>query len=107
MLKTTNKKYALINETLTFNIEIVNNSNIVLNNVFFQDILEPELSFVDRSVKVNGVCYDSFNPNTGFNLNNINPGSITIVTFQAIVKKYLVILYLKIVHQLVLIMNYQ
>ena len=83
--KTVNTMYATIGDVLSYTIKVENIGNITCKNVFFQDIIQSESTFVPESVKVNGVTKSSYNPNTGFNLDDIIKNDITIVTFNVIV----------------------
>lgn len=71
---------------VTFSVTVTNTSPSVSNNVSFQDILDPSLTFTAGSVTVNGsgVGYGAANPNTGFSLGNMAPGAINVVEFHAI-----------------------
>ncbi|MCF0146794.1 MAG: DUF11 domain-containing protein [Clostridium sp.] len=79
--KAVDKAYATIGDTLNYTVTINNSGNANAFNVFFQDIIQANASFIAGSVKINGVTYDNYNPNTGFVLADIiGFGSIT-VTF--------------------------
>lgn len=80
--KEVDKAYATIGDTLNYTVTINNSGNATAFDVFFQDIVQSNASFVQGSVKINGVTYDNYNPNTGFGLSDIIGFGITIVTFS-------------------------
>lgn len=83
--KTVDKSISKLGETLNFTITIKNDGNTSAQHVAFQDILDTHISFINDSVYVNGVKKTGFNPNTGFNLDDISADTTTTVTFSATV----------------------
>ncbi|SHJ40708.1 conserved repeat domain-containing protein [Clostridium cavendishii DSM 21758] len=79
--KAVDKDYATIGDNLSYTVTVKNTGNVECSSVLFQDMIQAEGSFVSGSVKVNNVSKPSFNPNTGFNLDNIAPNSIVTITF--------------------------
>lgn len=84
--KTVDKAYATIGDILNYTVTINNLGNANCFNVFFQDMIQFDAGFVTGSVKINGVSYGSYNPNTGFNLDAIAGYGTTVVTFAVTVK---------------------
>ena len=72
-------------DTITYTIEIENTGNVIATNVIFNDVVDSNTTFVAGSVTVNGTSQPTYNPNTGFNLPNINPGETVTVTFEVTV----------------------
>lgn len=85
--KTVDKSIAKLGDTLNFTITINNEGNVPAQHVFFKDILDNNISFVADSVYINGEQKIGFNPNTGFNLNDITGGSKVTVAFAAVILK--------------------
>lgn len=79
--KLVDKAYATIGDTLNYTINIVNSGNANCFDVFFRDIVQSNASFIAGSVKINGVTYADYDPNTGFNLNDIPGYGNSTVTF--------------------------
>ncbi|MGL5822696.1 MAG: DUF7507 domain-containing protein [Sarcina sp.] len=81
--KKSEQDYYCIGDSIIYTITLKNTGNVVANNVFIKDILPLSISFATGSVTVNGVASPSADPNVGFNIGNINPGQIIIVTYNA------------------------
>ncbi|CEH32906.1 DUF7507 domain-containing protein [Romboutsia lituseburensis] len=79
--KLVDKAYATIGDTLNYTINIINSGNANCFDVFFRDIVQSNASFIAGSVKINGVTYVDYDPNTGFNLNDITGYGNSTVTF--------------------------
>ncbi|WP_252234457.1 hypothetical protein [Clostridium sp. ZS1] len=79
--KSVDKAYATIGDTLNYTVNINNSGNANCFDIFFQDIVQSNASFINGSVKINGVTYENYNPNTGFNLSDIPGYGSTVVTF--------------------------
>lgn len=80
--KSVDKEYATIGDTLNYTVTINNNGNANAFDLVFQDIIQSNARFVEGSVNINGVPYASYNPNTGFELDDISGYGSTIVTFS-------------------------
>lgn len=83
--KAVNKTYVTIEDRLSYTINIENVGNATCKNILFQDIIQAEAAFVPESVRINGVIKPTYNPNTGFNLEDIIKAGITTVTFDVVV----------------------
>ena len=75
---------AYVGETITFTVTLSNPCTYPLTNVKFWDILPPELEFVPGSVTVDGTEMPQHNPETGFDLPDINGGDEVVVCFKAL-----------------------
>lgn len=82
-IKTVDKVYAKVNDTVTYTSTITNTGNVKADNLFFTDILQKELTFVLGTVSINGVLYPSLDPTTGFALSDLPAGKTTTVAFTA------------------------
>lgn len=83
--KSVDKQIAKLGDILNFTINIKNEGNVSTQNGLFKDIFDSNISFVSNSVYINGVQKTGFNPNTGFNIDNILAGATTTITFAATV----------------------
>lgn len=92
--KSVDKSYATIGNTLNYTILINNLGNANCFNVYFKDIVQSNASFVSGSVKINGVTYSEYNPNVGFNLDDIpGHGNLEVkfaVTVQTLPMDYII-----------------
>jgi len=82
--KKTDKCLVHLNDIVTYNITIFNNAQYVIENIFFQDMIDVNTSFVVGSIIVDesGLGYETSNPTTGFNIGNIEPNSQKKVQFK-------------------------
>ncbi|WP_373600687.1 hypothetical protein [Paraclostridium bifermentans] len=81
--KSVDKAIAQIGDTLSFTIDITNNGNVAAQNISFTDLLDENIEFIANSVYVNNIQQPEFNPNIGFDLEDIDADSTTTVTFAA------------------------
>ena len=84
--KAVDKAYATIGNTLNYTITINNTGNATCTNVYFRDIVQADATFIEGSVTINGKVYGGYNPNTGFNLDNIAGYGQTVVAFAVTIK---------------------
>ncbi|MGL4772242.1 MAG: DUF7507 domain-containing protein, partial [Clostridium sp.] len=85
--KVVNKLYATIGNVVNYTINIENTGNSSCVNVLFQDIIQSDGKLVSGSVKVNGVSHSDYNPNIGFNLDDIVGYGSAVVSFDVTVEK--------------------
>jgi uncharacterized repeat protein (TIGR01451 family) len=82
-VKSVDKMYAKVNDTVTYTSTITNTGNVNATNILFSDILQTALTYVSGTVRINNVLYPQLNPNTGFGLSDLAPGQTVTVTFDA------------------------
>lgn len=82
-VKSVDKMYAKVNDTVTYASTITNTGNVNATNILFSDILQIALTYVSGTVRINNVLYPELNPNTGFGLSDLAPGQTVTVTFDA------------------------
>ncbi|MEG0295193.1 MAG: hypothetical protein RR620_00660 [Clostridium sp.] len=82
LVKSVDKAYALIGDTLYYSVKVTNNGNIDATNTVFVDSIQAEAAFVVGSVAINGIVYPAYNPTQGFSLGTICSGDEIYVTFQ-------------------------
>lgn len=85
MVKTVDKTYATIGDTLNYTVTLTNNGNILLSDINFTDILPTGATFVTGSVKIDNVSQPTYNIATGFSLGSMILLAKKTVTFQATV----------------------
>lgn len=85
ILKTADANAVKTGDIITYTITITNNGTLQNTNVRFSDPLPSEVQFVESSVKIDDMTYTGYNPNTGFNLNDINANDTVTIQFKATV----------------------
>ena len=87
IIKTADKNFAKIGDTLTYTIAIKNTGNTNADNVIFADTVVDGTTFVSNSIAVDGVNQIGANPfpPTGVNIGSIPAQSTTTVTFDVTV----------------------
>lgn len=81
VVKSTDKSYAEIGETVTYTVKITNSGTIVANNVIFKDLPPSGTTFIPGSVTLNGVPIPG-NPAGGINIGSIPVGTTVTVAFK-------------------------
>lgn len=81
VVKSVDKGFANIGDTLTYTITVTNNGDVTANNVTLTDIPPNDTTFVSGSVTINGTP-TLFNPSIGIPLGNISAGGSVIITFK-------------------------
>lgn len=87
-VKSADKAYATLQDTLTYTSLITNNSNINITNVNFTDVIPVGTTFQNGSVTINGASQPSYDPSKGFSIGTITPGNIVTVVFKVSVISY-------------------
>lgn len=85
VVKTASANKVSHGDPLSFTIVITNTGNINAEEIEFQDIVDPALTFDTGSVTVNTVSQPTYNPTTGFNLGILAPTNIITITFNTTV----------------------
>jgi uncharacterized repeat protein (TIGR01451 family) len=85
MVKTVDKQYATIGDTLTYTTTITNSGTVLASDIVFKDIIPNGATFVTGSVVVDGVSQPTYNPNTGFNVGSLLILGSRTITFQVTV----------------------
>ncbi|EDT76997.1 DUF11 domain-containing protein [Clostridium butyricum] len=83
LTKSVDKAYATINDILNYTLVAQNTGTVDITNVFIKDIIPSGASFVSGSVYIDGVNYQSFDPDAGFTHATIPAGGFTTIQFQA------------------------
>lgn len=69
-------------DLMTFQNVITNTGNVKVTNLFFKDELPPKTTFIAGSVKINDVEQPTFDPTTGFALDDLDAAGEIIVAFK-------------------------
>ncbi|URZ17985.1 DUF7507 domain-containing protein [Clostridium felsineum] len=85
LTKTVDKKYATVDDTLTYTITANNTGTVPLTKILFKDLIGSSASFVTGSVVIDNVNYPSYDPNTGFNIPDIISAGTSVISFKVIV----------------------
>lgn len=83
--KSVDRSYAVAGDNLHYKSVIENTGSQLAKNIIFKDVLQSGITFVDGSVKIDGNPYPSYNPISGFSLDNINAGESRTVEFDVTV----------------------
>ncbi|MCR8746291.1 DUF7507 domain-containing protein [Romboutsia lituseburensis] len=87
LVKSVDKSYSVVGDTLTYSFTATNTGNTTVINTLFNDTLQAEATFATGSVMVNGISQPSYDPNKGFTLGTIYMGQVVTVSFQATINK--------------------
>lgn len=86
LTKTSNKSATVQGDTLTYQNVISNTGNLKATKITFSDALSDKVSFVEKSVKVDGVANETANPIDGFRVKDLYAKEKMTVTFDVTVK---------------------
>lgn len=82
LLKTADAKAVKTGDVLTYTIEISNSGNLKNTELFFTDPIPDGTTFVDGSVTVDDVAHADYNPETGFDLDDLDVNKTITVKFK-------------------------
>ncbi|MBN1040378.1 DUF11 domain-containing protein, partial [Clostridium botulinum] len=87
LIKSVDKAFAKVGDTLTYTITLNNKGNVTANNIVFKDTIPSGTNFVTDSLSLDGVIQADASPAppTGFAVGSIAPGSISTIVFKVIV----------------------
>lgn len=89
VIKDVDKTVAIIGETLTYTINVTNQGTVTAQDVVLNDPIPQGSSFVENSVKINGISQPGINPENGISLGDILPNDFVIVEFKVLVEERL------------------
>ena len=84
-VKTVDKAYAVKGDTLHYTSVITNTGTLLKSDLVFTDPIPAGTTFTAGSVKINGVAYPAYNPQTGFALPDLTVGDAVTVEFDVTV----------------------
>lgn len=82
-VKSVDKAYAVKGDNLHYTSVITNTGSLLKSDLVFTDAIPAGTTFVAGSVKINGVTYAAYNPETGFGLPDLPVGDAVTVEFDA------------------------
>ena len=83
--KTVDKSVAVKGENLHYTSTLTNTGTFLKTDLTFNDQIPVGTTFVPGSVKIDGISYPAYNPQTGFPLANLAVGASTVVEFDVTV----------------------
>ncbi len=84
-VKSVDKAYAVKGDTLHYTSVITNTGSLLKSDLVFTDPIPAGTTFTAGSVKINGVSYPAYNPQTGFDLPDLAVGEAVTVEFDVTV----------------------
>jgi len=69
-VKSANKEYGLLGDTITLSLVLTNDSEYNITNVKISDTIDTKSAFQTGSVKIDGTAYADYDPALGFELPN-------------------------------------
>ncbi|MDE7086559.1 MAG: DUF11 domain-containing protein [Clostridia bacterium] len=85
VVKSVDKAYAVKGDTLHYTTVITNTGTLLKSDLVFTDPIPAGTTFVAGSVKIDGVSYPAYNPQTGFALSDLAVGQSVTVEFDVTV----------------------
>lgn len=80
--KSANTRVVKTGDEITYTILVSNDGTVTNTNVMFKDAIPQGTTFVENSVKLDGETKEGYNPETGFELKNLNAGDSVSVEFR-------------------------
>lgn len=87
LVKTTDKPYAKLGDTITYTIFFANTGNATATNVILTDLPPFSTDFIENSLTINGVPQIGANPGSGINFGTVPANAAFTITFQSYVSK--------------------
>ena len=84
-VKSVDKAFAVSGDTLHYTSVITNTGSLLKSNLVFTDPIPAGTTFVNGSVRINGVVFAAYNPQVGFALPDLAVGDVVIVEFDVTV----------------------
>ncbi|MDE5990718.1 MAG: DUF11 domain-containing protein [Clostridia bacterium] len=81
-VKSVDKAFAVKGDTLHYTSTITNTGTLAKTDLVFTDPIPVGTTFTAGSVKINGVTYPAYNPQTGFDLPDLAVGAAVTVEFD-------------------------
>ena len=83
LIKSANRTEVIVGDIITYKLAFTNDTTFLLNSVVIKDLLNPNLKFVDGSVKINGVSTPFADILAGVNVGPLVDTAISELTFDA------------------------
>ena len=85
VVKSVDKEFAVRGDVLHYTTVITNTGSLLKSNIVFIDPIPVGTTLVAGSVKINGVAYPAYEPQTGFDLPDLAAGQSATVEFDVTV----------------------
>ncbi|XBB56166.1 cell surface protein, partial [Bacillus sp. SW7] len=85
LVKSVDKTFATIGDTLSYTISLSNPGNVTSQNIIFTDVLPEGTTFISGTLTNDSGTQQIGNPATGIQIGNINPGSTATIVINALV----------------------
>lgn len=85
IVKSVDRAYAVRGESLHYTAVVTNNGGMAKSGLVFRDPIPVGTTFVANSVKLNGIGYSVYDPETGFVLRGLAAGEAVTVEFDVTV----------------------
>ncbi len=85
LVKSVDKTFATIGDTLSYSISLSNPGNVTSQNIIFTDVLPEGTTFISGTLTNDSGTQQIGNPATGIQIGNINPGSTANITINVLV----------------------
>lgn len=82
IVKSVDKAYAVRGDILHYTTVITNTGTLLKSSIVFTDPIPVGTSFVAGSVRINGISYPAYNPQTGFALADLASGESVTIEFN-------------------------
>ncbi|MEK4932240.1 MULTISPECIES: DUF7507 domain-containing protein [Bacillus] len=83
-VKSVNKNFATIGDTLSYTITLSNPGNVTSQNIIFTDTLPDGTTFISGTLTSDSGTQQIGNPANGIQIGNINPGSTATITINVL-----------------------
>ncbi|MEK4814779.1 hypothetical protein NZ045_29915, partial [Bacillus sp. FSL L8-0287] len=83
--KTADKSIVVIGDSITFTLEVFNDSPIPTVNTSVIDSIPAGTTFIENSVTINGTPVPNISPDTGINIGSLSADTVATITFQVLV----------------------
>ncbi|MBM6644688.1 DUF11 domain-containing protein [Bacillus sp. RIT 809] len=84
-VKSANKNFATIGDTLSYTITLSNPGNVTSQNIIFTDTLPDGTTFISGTLTSDSGTQQIGNPASGIQIGNINPGGTVTITINVLV----------------------
>lgn len=85
LVKSADKTFATIGDTLSYTISLSNPGNVTSQNIIFTDILPEGTTFISGTLTNDSGTQQIGNPGSGIQIENINPSGTAVITLNVLV----------------------
>ncbi|MGM2833284.1 DUF7507 domain-containing protein, partial [Bacillus cereus group sp. Bce025] len=85
LVKSVDKTFATIGDTISYTITLSNPGNVTLQNIIFTDTLPDGTTFISGTLTNDSGTQQIGNPSNGIQIGNINPNGTAVITLNVLV----------------------